>query len=901
MQRKTIYLIDGSSYVYRAFFAIKSHLTAPDGTPTQAIFGFAQMLHKVLKEKKPQYIAVLFDAFGPKFRHEIYPKYKETREAMPDELMAQLGYVKELCDAYGIPRLEKEGYEADDLIASICEWAKTWGFSVVIVSGDKDLHQLVENQSIIQWDPQRDTVYDDKKVEEKFGVPPGKMADFLGLVGDKSDNVPGVPGIGPKRASALLKKVSSIEELYDRINDVKPESLRKKLIEYREQAFLSKKLVLLRKDLLPDITPDFFSPTEADKQRLREIYHRLGFRKFLQDLNIESKDIQMQAHERRVDLIFRVEDLKNVVDQIRKAGFVSVDLETTSENPMDARIVGMAVSSEPHKAYYIPAEHTNIGSGRSQLSVNSILSEFKALLEDDGFPKYGQNLKYERVVLSHYGVNLRGIQFDTMIASYLLEPGQHAHRLEWIVERYLGERMLSYKELTSTGIGGKKVLSFAEVPVDKAAEYAGADAEVVVRLVPLLKERLEQEGLISLFYELEMPLVEVLADMERCGVRVDTKVLKNLSKELDERLRDCEQKIYELAGIEFNIQSPKQLAEILFDKLGLPVVKKTKTGPSTDMSVLETLAPMHPIVQEILAYRSLAKLKNTYVDALPKMVNQRTGRIHTSYNQTVTATGRLSSSDPNLQNIPIRTGEGKRIREAFIPEEGMIFLSADYSQIELRILAHYSEDEGLIEAFRRGEDIHSRTASEIFHVPLDKVTPDMRRFAKTINFGIIYGMGPYGLSKALGVSKREAKEIIDRYFNRYSGVRRFIEKTIEEATERGFCRTLMGRIRHIPELQDRSRTIRQQGERLAVNTTIQGSAADIIKKAMISIFKKLSDRRPSARMVLQVHDELVLEVADNELEEIKSLVKEEMENVVDLKVPLVVDVGIGKNWAEAHS
>ncbi len=896
---KTIYLIDGSSYIYRAFFAITTPLKSPDGFPTQAIFGFAQMLHKVLNEKKPEFICIVFDAPGPKFRHEIYPEYKATREAMPQDLVVQIEYVKKLCDAYGIPRIEKEGYEADDIIASVCDWARREGYKVVIVSGDKDLHQLVEDKKIIQWDPQRDVWYDDKKVEEKYGVPPEKMCDFLALVGDSSDNVPGVPGIGMKRAASILKKVSSIDDIFSNPELITPVSLRKKLLEHKDKAILSKQLVSLKKDVIENISISLFTPGSKNTKELIELYKHLGFKKFLSELSIEDDSLSQKVS-RETEIIASKERLKQLLDEAEQTGVLSIDLETSSEDPISAEIVGISFSFKPHQAYYVPVKHVT-DEDIEQIPLETTISLFRNLLENPSFPKVGQNLKYEKVVFKKYDLTLQGIDFDTMLASYLLEPGQHAHKLEWIVEKYLGERMTSYKDLVSKGKGSrKKELPFAKVPIKAAADYAGADAETVVRLVPILRQKLEEHELLNLYRTLEIPLIDVLADMEFRGIKLNVDILRQLSKELELALNQCEERVYALAGVKFNIQSPKQLSEVLFEKLGLPVIKKTKTGPSTDVSVLEALAPIHPIAQEILTYRTLAKLKNTYVDALPEMVNPTTGRVHTSYNQTVTATGRLSSSNPNLQNIPIRTKEGKKIRKAFVPEKGYLFLSADYSQIELRVLAHYSEDEKLINAFLSGDDIHRRTASQIFGVCPDDVTEDMRRFAKTINFGIIYGMGPYGLSKALKISQSEARKNIEQYFAEYNKVREFIDRTIKETTEKGYCTTLMGRKRYIPELRDRSKTIKKQGERLAVNTTIQGSAADIIKKAMIDIHKELKEKQSKTHIVLQVHDELVFEVPENELEKTADIIKEKMENVCSLRVPLVVDIGIGKNWAEAH-
>lgn len=892
---QTIYLIDGSSYLYRAFFAIQRRLTSPDGMPTTAIYGFAQMLQKVLHEQNPEFICIVFDAPGPKFRHALYEDYKKTREAMPEDLVVQVKAIKEMISAYGIPYLEKEGYEADDLIASICKWAKKRGYRVIIVSGDKDLHQLIDNDHILQWDPQRDVWYDEKKVEEKFGVPPSKMKDFLALVGDSSDNVPGVPGIGPKRAAELLARAASFDDLVNR-PELIPPNLRDKIMENLDTFKLSRELVTLKENALEDINLDMLKPKNPDIQKLHDLFQSWGFHSLLPEIKKqlqpeERKEARLEIKEvpnRAVEIVGE-EELRKVIEKIYSLGRLSLDLETTSEDPMRAEIVGVALAIEPLKAWYVPIAHPSPG-----MTLDQFLSIFGPVVEDPKIEKWGQNLKYEYVVLKRRGLELRNISFDSMIASYLLEPGQHSHRLEWIVERYLGERMTSFREVT------QKKGKFSDVPVEVAAEYAGADAEVVVRLEPLLKSKLTEEGLMDLFTSVELPLIEILGTMEHHGVTIDVDKLRDLSKELEVKLHNCEKQIYGLVGQEFNIQSPKQLGEILFNRLGLPVIKKTKTGPSTDMSVLEELAVHHPVVQEILAYRSLAKLKNTYVDSLPQMINPETGRIHTSYNQTVTATGRLSSSNPNLQNIPIRTEEGRRIREAFIAPEGSVLISADYSQIELRVLAHYSNDPKLLEAFARGDDIHASTAAEVFHVKVEEVTPEMRRQAKAINFGIIYGMGPFGLSKALGISKTEAKQIIDTYFERYAGVKRFIDETIQKATEAGFVRTLMGRKRSIPELQSKSKTIRQQGERLAVNTTIQGTAADLMKKAMIDVYLALKSGGFGAVPILQVHDELVFEAPKELRRDLCELIKEKMVKVYDLRVPLVVDIGYGSNWAEAH-
>jgi len=935
-QDKTIYLIDGSSYLYRAYYGVKAALTSPKGVPTKAIYGFAQMLHKVLKEKNPSYLCVVFDAPGKKLRHDLFADYKKRREIMPEDLIVQVDYIKKLIDLMGIPRWEEPQYEADDLIASAVKWAKGVGYNVVIVSGDKDLHQLISSPQVIQWDPQRDQWYDEKAVEEKLGVPPPKIADFLAIVGDKSDDVPGVAGIGEKGAVKLLKRYASLEEILEaaRKGELSDEAqLQKRLLEHEEEALLSKRLVLLKEDFSESISLERFTKRNPNIEALKEFYEELGFKSFLRELSALAKSDEIAPSEpksletstlpqtesqqpiRQVTIVKSKEELEQLIGEIQKYQAVSIDLETSSEDPMQAEIVGCAFSVKPWEAFYVPVIR---GSKQNEgLMLDDFINAVRYVLEDEGIAKYGQNLKYELIVFMRHGIELRGISFDTMVASYLLDPGQRSHGLKWMAERYLGETMKTYREVTTAHIGdeeddnfenstetGKRKqrqIPFEEVPVELAAEYAGADAEVVQRLIPVLRKRLEEEDLLDLYTNLELPLIEVLAQMELNGVMVNADKLRDLAKEFEIRLQEQEERIYNMVGERFNIQSPKQLATVLFDKLKLPIIKKTKTGPSTDMSVLEELALQHPVAQEILAYRTFAKLKNTYVDKLPELVNPFTGRIHTSYNQTVTATGRLSSSNPNLQNIPIRTEEGRRIREAFIPQKGYKLIAADYSQIELRILAHYSGDEGLMEAFRLGDDIHSRTASEIFHVPIEEVTSEMRRQAKTINFGIIYGMGPYKLSRSLGISQSEAKQMIERYFGRYAGVKRFIEETTALAREKGFVQTLFGRKRWIPEVSSQNKTVRQQGERLAVNTVIQGTAADIIKKSMVDIHRELRRNYPEAMLILQVHDELIFEVPEEICRDVGEMVKKLMEQVSSLRVPLQVDVGYGSNWAEAHS
>jgi DNA polymerase-1 len=903
-EKKSFYLIDGSSYIYRAFYAI-GRLSNAKGMPTQAIYGFAQMLLKVIRERKPDYICVVFDAPGPNFRHEMYEAYKATRQKMPEDLIVQVPYIKNLVRFHGIPQMEMLGYEADDLIATLAHWGRDQGLEVVIVSGDKDLHQLIESPFIRQWDTQKDRVFTEDEVKEKFGVEPRRMGDYLALVGDSSDNVPGVKGVGDKTAQKLLQQWETLDGLYAHLEEVSPPSVRKKLQENRELAYLSRQLVSFKEDVPLSREIDSFVAGEPMKSELFKLYEELDFKNLLETLRQSWEDFQEVSSNtagegteslRRDKIIRDEKDLFRLMEEIKALDCFSIDLETTSRDPMRAELVGVALSHADHHACYIPLNHSGKEAG-NQLSEKVVLKALASVLSGEKPGKVGQNIKYEWVVFKRHGIDLKGIVFDTMVASYLLDPGKHSHSLDRIAAEHLGENMISYQEVTGKG---KSQIGFAEVSVDVAAEYACEDAETTWRLVPILKRKLKEEGFEDLYVSLELPLIEVLARMEYQGILVDVQKLETLSVDFEKALDREAAIIYDLAKEEFNIQSPKQLAYILFEKLGLRVVKKTKTGPSTDVNVLEELAGEHPVVEHILNYRTLAKLKGTYADSLIKLVHPETGRIHTSYNQTVTATGRLSSSDPNLQNIPIRTEEGRKIREAFVAPPGHVLFSADYSQIELRILAHYSQDEHLVEAFHAGADIHRRTAAEMFNIPPHEVTPEMRRQAKTINFGIIYGMGAFGLARRLGISNKLAKASIDRYFDRYRGVKRYIERLIEETRQRGYCETLLGRRRSIPELQSRNYTLRQQGERLAINTPIQGTAADLIKKAMIDIHGALEKSGFKAKMLLQVHDELVFEVPMKELDVVRNLIREKMENVWELRVPLKVDMGWGENWTLAH-
>ncbi len=887
-RRAKLFLIDGSSYLFRAFYALP-HLSNSKGIPTNAIYGFTQMLLKVLKEHHPSYLAIVFDSKAPTFRSEIYEAYKANRPPMPEALASQIPYIKKIIEGYRIPILEKEGYEADDLIAIVAKKASS-EMEVVIITGDKDILQLV-NDRITVYDTMKEKRFGVEEVKERFGVEPEKVIEVMGLAGDPIDNIPGVPGIGEKTAIELIKKFGSIENLLNHLEEIPQKKLREKLEQYGEQARLSRKLAELPTDLPLSFRIEDFMISSPDLRTLRALFKELEFTKLLKELPVEESP---QDQKRDYRLILKEEEFLSLLQDLRKASWMAIDLETTSPYPMWAHLVGISLSYHPHQAFYIPVGH-QVASPLSQLPLSRVLEGLKPILEDPSIQKVGQNIKYEWIVLKRYGVELQGILCDTMIASYLLNPTKHHHNLSELAREYLDRELIEYQEVV-----GSKGMTFDRVELEKAKDYGGQDADVTLQLSHRLLPKLEEEGLLRLFEEVERPLAIVLAKMEMNGVKIDTEFLREFSKEIEIQLQQKIERIYGLAGEVFNINSSQQLGKILFEKLKLPVIKKTKTGFSTDVEVLEKLSLQHELPLEILGYRNLTKLKSTYVDALPKLVHPETGRVHTSYNQTVTATGRLSSSDPNLQNIPIRTEEGNRIRQAFIPEKGWWMVSADYSQIELRILAHLSQDETLIEAFRRDEDIHSRTASEIFGVPMEKVTPLMRRQAKVINFGIIYGMSAYGLSQQLGTEPKIAQAYIDEYFKRYPGVQAYIEKSLEEARVKGYVTTLLQRRRYLSEINSPTASIRQASERIAINTPLQGTAADIIKVAMIRIQDRLEKLRLKTKMIMQVHDELVFEVPEEEMERVSPMIRQEMESVMELSIPLRVSLSSGKNWAEAH-
>ena len=887
-ERETVYLVDGSSYIYRAYHAIRE-LSTSKGLPTNAIFGFTKMLLRLYQDKTPSYLAIVFDAPGPTFRHKIYERYKATRPPTPEDLTEQIPYIKKIVEGFRVKMLEIEGYEADDIIGTLAQIATERGFYVVIVSGDKDFRQLITDM-ISMWDPMKDRLVNYKSIEEEYRIRPQQFTDVMALCGDSIDNIPGIPSVGEKTALELIRQFGTLENIYENISEVKKKRLKERLIEFKENAFLSRELVKINTQVPLKIDWEELKVREPERDRLSEIFKELEF------ISLWN---QFAKREAETDKDYRICNdkrfFRELISEIKKKGIVSIDTESTSEDPMRAELVGISLSMEKDKGIYIPVAHK---VKERQLDRDYVISGLKEVIEDPNIKKIGQNIKYDALIFKRNNMDIRGIYFDTMVASYVINPGLRQHNLNVLAQQYLNHKMISYKEVVGKGKG-----TFADVDLESAKEYACEDAEVVWRLWPILDEMLHKEGNASLFYELEMPLIEVLMDMEYSGVKIDEEFFKDMSIRISKELSKLEEEIFDEAGMEFNINSPQQLGFVLFEKLKLPVQKKTtKTKSySTDVKVLETLSSLnYRLPSLILRYRSLSKLKSTYLDSLLQMINPETGRIHTSFNQTVTATGRLSSSNPNLQNIPIRGEEGREIRKGFIADEGNLLLSADYSQIELRIFAHYSQDPVFINAFREGIDIHTKTASEILGVEMDKVTDDMRRIAKAINFGIIYGMGPVKLSQELHIDRKEAQRYIESYYKRYKGVLRYREQMIDMARKKGYVTTLFNRKRYLPGINHSKARIRAEAERMAINTPIQGTAADLIKKAMINIHRKLKENRLKTRLILQVHDELVFEVPESELEDVKEMVLKEMEGVYPLSVPLRVDMGVGRNWGEAH-
>ncbi len=917
IMKDPLYLLDGYSLIYRSYFAfIRNPLRNPEGRNSSAVFGFFNSLLNLLKNRKPPYFAIILDSRTPTFRHTLYPEYKATRQKTPEDLHVQVPVIEELATRLGIPTLRVDGVEADDLMATLAKLCRQEGRPCYIISGDKDLLQLVHEPVRILRPEKGDFIeLDHEGVYRLWSVYPEQIVDYLSLVGDASDNVPGAKGIGEKTAISLLTQFGSLEGIYKNL-DALPLAQRQKLVASREAVELSKRLVTLKDDVPvnTDVIETFRLPTLNVEDAL-PLFHKEGMKNLAQEFYSFVTGSSLKADYSPIldkasplpplasptaptgvsapgtyRTVSSLEELSTLLEQARNAGTVAFDTETTDLDPFHAKLVGFSLSFELGKAFYVPVRAPSGGLGEG--TTLPLLGKF---LSDPAVRIIGQNLKFDYKILRLLGIQLP-MQFDTMIAAWLLDSGEGTYNMDRLSEIYLGYRTLHYDEVVAKG------QTFAEVPLDLATRYAAEDADITYRLYRLLEPALKERKLEDLFYTLEMPLVPILGDMELEGIRLDASVLKTYGFELEKEIDRIQRQIYQLCGKEFNINSTKQLQEVLFIDRKLQPTRKTekKTGFSTDTSVLEELAQQDPVPELVLQYRMLQKLKSTYVDALPQMVNPRTGRIHTSFNQTGTATGRLSSKDPNLQNIPIRDEEGRRIRSAFIPREGWKFLSADYSQIELVILAHLSGDPGLCEAFRAGSDVHRRTGSLIFGVPEDQVTPEQRRVAKTINFGVMYGMSSFRLSRELGIPRKDADRFLEFYFRQYPRIQSFIGETIRKAEQSGKVSTLLGRERPVPNINSRNKTEKTQAERIAINTPIQGSAADMVKLAMIRIVEKLKKEHLNTRLILQVHDELIFEVPPEELDRVKGLVQKEMEQVYPLRVPLRVSIETGSSWGELH-
>jgi DNA polymerase-1 len=901
---KTLLLVDGSSYLYRAFHVPNlQRLTTQDGRLTGAVFGVINMLRSLLKDYRPDYMAVVFDARGKNFRHERYPEYKANRPPMPEELADQIEPLHAVVHALGLPLLQVPGVEADDVIGTLASRASAAGMETVISTGDKDMAQLVDPRvSLVNTMDRPPTALDVAGVKAKFGVPPERIIDLLALTGDTSDNIPGIPKVGPKTAVKWLDSYGSLAGVIEHAADIKGkvgENLRDNL----DTLELSRWLVTIDRGVELESGIEDLRPAAANTDALRDWYRQLEFRRWLEELEADPVDAAADPTEQGpaadYETVLTEAQLDSWLERLEAAGQFAFDTETTSLDYMVARIVGVSFAVTPGAAAYVPLAHDYPGAP-AQLDRAAVLARLRPLLENREVYKIGHHLKYDRNVLANHDINLAGIRYDSMLESYVLDSTATRHDMDSVALKYLNHQTIKYEDVAGKGA---KQLGFNEVPVETAAPYAAEDADITLRLHAAMWPRLSaQPALEKIYYEIELPLVTVLSDMEQTGVAIDTGMLAQQSGELARRILEIEQEAHREAGQPFNLGSPKQIQEILFDKLQLPVLAKTPKGqPSTAESVLTELALDYPLPRLILDWRSFSKLKSTYTDKLPEQVNPDTGRVHTSYHQAVAATGRLSSSDPNLQNIPVRTEEGRRIRQAFVAPAGRVLLAADYSQIELRIMAHLSSDAGLLEAFAAGADVHRATAAEVFGVAPEAVTVDQRRSAKAINFGLIYGMSAFGLARQLGIARGAAQEYIDLYFERYPGVREYMETTREQAREQGYVETVFGRRLYLPDIKARNGQRRQAAERTAINAPMQGTAADIIKRAMLALHDWIGAQSDyTVSMIMQVHDELVFEVATADVEAVKAPIRERMAGAAELKVPLLVDIGTGANWDEAH-
>jgi DNA polymerase-1 len=881
MTSRTLYLLDISSYIYRAFHAIRG-LTSSTGFPTNAAFGVTNMLLKILRERQPQYLALAFDSKAPTFRHREYPEYKAHRPPMPEELVMQLPYIQKIIQGLNLPRLEMEGFEADDLISTLVREARDKGFEVEIVSGDKDLLPLVA-EGVVMWDPMKNVRFDPATIQEKYGVSPAELVEVKALAGDPSDNIPGVPGIGEKTALKLIIRFHTLDRLLAHLEDIKEKGLRTKLTEFADQARLSRRLVLLEDHVPLHVDLEALRPGPPDRETLRRLFLELEFSKFNQELGVEAPPAGA------FQLVQDNADLESLAAALKDAGEIGLFFLLGEQHPVMAQVSGLALSWRPGAGVYLPFQ--------GELAPDRIWKTLEPVLRDPNILKVSSDLKAVLQVAARFGQDLAGPRGDILLASYLLNPARYEQNVENIALHHLGVTLPGPRELAG------RPTTAQDLPPELAAQYGGLRSSAILEVWPKLEAELTAEGLLSLYQDLELPLLGVLARMEARGIGVDRDFLSRFGEDLEKEMHRLEEEIYAEAGESFLIQSPQQLGRILFEKLKLTPQKKTKgkTAYSTDMEVLQSLGEQAPIAAKVLTYRSLGKLKATYVDALLKLINPETGRVHTTFVQSVAATGRLSSRDPNLQNIPVRGEMGAQIRQAFVADAGQVFLSADYSQMELRLLAHFSGDTDLLKAFREGMDIHRQTAAAVFNIHPELVSPDMRRQAKVINFGIIYGMSAFGLAKQLGVGNRLSQEFIQRYFARHPQVKAYLDRTLKEARQLGWVTTLLGRRRHFPQINSSNRLVRQEAERSSVNTPLQGTAADIIKRAMLEVEAALSQANLSARMLLQLHDELLLEAPKKELHDTAKVVRQAMEGVVNLKIPLVVDLKAGVNWGDMYS
>lgn len=887
-EKKRLFLIDANGYIHRAFHALPP-LTNSRGEPVQALFGFARMLQKILRQDKPDYMAVCFDSAGPTFRHAAFEDYKGTRKKIEDALLFQLPLAKDMVEAWGLPCVALAGFEADDLIATMARKGVGHGLRVVIVTADKDAFQLVD-ADVSVWNDSKGILYSPAEVEEKYGLKPGQMVDFFALTGDASDNVPGVPGVGEKTAVQLLQRFGNLDKVLESTGELKP-VLRMKLENNRDKALMSRDLVILDRNAPIALEPEACRIHEPDAEKLTGFFRRMEFNALVQEV----APPPAVRGARAVRIARTEEDFRALAAELAAAPEAAVDVETSALDALRSALVGISLSTRAGTAWYVPVGHDEQGAGAAE-AMGLAVKHLSGPFADLRLAKTGHNLKYDLQVLRRHGLDLDGIRFDTLLASYCINPSRLNHGLKDLCLDLLGETMTPIDELIGKGA---KQISMAAVAVDRAADYAGADAEVSLRLKGLMEPQLREKKLEKLFHDVEMPLLRILADMEKTGIRVDVGYLQGLQKTFEGEIGALEKTIYALAGEAFNLNSSKQLGALLFEKLKLPVVRRTKTGFSTDEEVLRKLSALHPVPAKMVEYRELAKLKSTYIDALLQMAREDTGRVHTSFNQAVAATGRLSSSDPNLQNIPIRTEYGRKIRRAFVADPGCVLLSADYSQIDLRVLAHVSRDPVLCEAFRKGGDVHEATAREIFGIAAGTpVTSEQRRVAKTVNFGIVYGQTPFGLSQQLGIPMATAKAYIDQYFERYEGVKKWIGSILEQARRDGYVTTLLNRIRYLPEIQSTNPSVRGFAERTAMNTPIQGTSADIIKVAMRELAGELAGGRFGARLLLQVHDDLLLEVPEAEAGRLAPVVRRVMEQAIALDVPLLADLKRGTNWSQ---